>query len=215
MRNIIGCSALALSLATGAACAGDPQEASNNSWISVTGTVASTTPDSFMLDYGDDSIRVEMDDWDWYPEGRALIEGDKVTVSGLIDDDVFEKRSLEARSVYSSSMNAYYYASAADEELTYYPYGSIYVAPADIRDMISVTGYVVDVEGRHLTLDTGIQRLVVDTSQMGYNPLDDEGIQKIDEGDRVRVNAVDDLDRFHDHEVVAVSIDHLAGDVSS
>jgi hypothetical protein len=57
-----------------------------------------------------------MDDWDWYAEGKNLIDGDKVTVYGRIDDDFFETTSIEASSVYVESLGSYFYASAADEE---------------------------------------------------------------------------------------------------
>lgn len=53
-------------------------EAKNNSWISLSGTVVSTTPDAFRLDYGAGVVTVEMDDLDFFPEGRALIRIDPV-----------------------------------------------------------------------------------------------------------------------------------------
>lgn len=39
----------------------DPTEQPDESWISLAGTVTSTTPDSFRLDYGDGMITVEME----------------------------------------------------------------------------------------------------------------------------------------------------------
>lgn len=60
-------------------------------------------------------ITVEMDDWDWYAEGAALSEGDRVTVYGFIDDDFYELRSIEASSVYVDDFNTFFYASGLDE----------------------------------------------------------------------------------------------------
>lgn len=41
-----------------------------------------------------------MDDFDFYHEGNALLHDDQVVVYGNIDDDLFEKRSIESSSVY-------------------------------------------------------------------------------------------------------------------
>ncbi|MGM0425831.1 MAG: hypothetical protein ACQEQ7_01185 [Thermodesulfobacteriota bacterium] len=72
--------------------------------------------DSFTLDYGEGTVLVEMDDWDWYDEEGTVLEGDKVTVYGKIDDDLYEATSIEASSVYVENLGTYFYASSADEE---------------------------------------------------------------------------------------------------
>ncbi len=63
-----------------------------------------------------------MDDWDWYAEGYKLLNGEKVRVHGLIDDDLFETTKIEASSVYVQNLGTYFYASSADEEDTYVPH---------------------------------------------------------------------------------------------
>lgn len=45
------------------------------------------------------------------------------------------------------------------------------------------------------TLDTGSRMVTVDTVDMSYNPLDNEGFQKIKKGDRVSVSGMFDTDR--------------------
>ena len=52
--------------------------------------------DQFTLDYGNDSIVVEMDDGDEDADASHLIVGDEVSVSGVVDDDFFEQATIEA-----------------------------------------------------------------------------------------------------------------------
>ena len=50
--------------------------------VTLTGVVTDAGPGGFFLDYGAGMIFVEMDDFDFYPEGRNLLEGDHVIVQG-------------------------------------------------------------------------------------------------------------------------------------
>ena len=87
----------------------------DSAWVTLSGTVTSVRDDRFRLDYGEGVITVEMDDWDWYDRDRKVLTGDEVTVSGQIDDGLYERRTIEASSVYVESLNTYFHASAADE----------------------------------------------------------------------------------------------------
>lgn len=187
-----------------------PLTAPNHSWITVNGTVTSTSPSAFNLAFDSKSIRVEMDDWDWYRDGAKLLKDQRVTVTGRIDDDVFEQRTIEASTVYVPGLNAYYYANAADEEDAYYPY-SVYWSTQPLPDFVAITGRVQDISGREFVLDTGTQDITVDTVTLGYNPLDDEGYQKVDIGDRVRVSGNTDGSLFSRLELNATSVLTLAG----
>ncbi|HEU4877742.1 MAG TPA: hypothetical protein VFT07_07865, partial [Sphingomicrobium sp.] len=42
---------------------------SDGQWLTLTGTIVSAAPNSFVLDYGAGNVVVEMDDWDPFPEG--------------------------------------------------------------------------------------------------------------------------------------------------
>lgn len=203
--KMMASSALALAL-TGATAvwAEDPMAAPDDSWISVSGTVESVTPDAFALDYGDGLMTVEMDDGDRDADGYKLVKGDNVTVNGRIDDDLFEARTLEASSVYVENIDTYFYASAVDEE--------------DINDVIvtvqrpvvisatTVQGRVTEVSSEEFVVDTGLSKVRVEVEDMAYNPLDDEGYQKIEVGDRVSVTGQIDDDLFEGRELVADSV---------
>ena len=191
------------------ASAQDPYEEPDGSYISLSGTVTSSDADSFMLDYGEGMVFVEMDDWDWYGDAYGILPEDEVTVYGYVDDDLYETTSIEASSVYVEDLNTYYYASGADEEsvnyisTTWYDYD------------YTVTGIVDSVSGREFTIDTGTRQMTVDTMQLGYNPLDDEGFLKIEKGDRVTVYGDLMLSVFDDREISAEALVKLEDDARS
>lgn len=184
----------------------------DNSWISVSGKVTSTQPDAFTLNYGDDSlsrnIRVEMDDWDWYQEGRLLEDGQKVRVHGRIHDDLYETRTIEAGSVYVEDLGTYFYASSVDEEDYDYwiDYTPVVIGGTHVR------GTVTKVDGREFTINTGLRELIVDTDEMLYNPMDDKGYQRVDKGDLLSVAGQMDYDFWEHRELKADRIVILEDD---
>jgi uncharacterized protein YdeI (BOF family) len=183
----------------------DPYTAADDTWISLSGTVESVTTDAFMLDYGEDLVTVEMDDWDMDADAYKVAVGDRVTVNGMVDDDLFETTTIEASSVYVDNLNTYFYASAADEEDPF-----ITVTTPPVVSAIVVQGIVTDVDDEEFTIDTGLREIRVETDAMYYDPLDDEGFQQIDVGDRVSVTGNIDDDFFEGRELVASSITTLS-----
>lgn len=163
-----------------------PEDRSLDAWITISGIVSEPTARSFVLDYGTGEIIVEMDDWDWYPEGYRMLAGDEVTVYGRVDDELLEARSIEAASVYVEDLNTYFYASASDEEEALHTSAlnaSVPMGPNTTR----ATGIVSGIDGTEIRLDTGTVQFAVETGGLPYDPLDDEGYQQIDIGDRISV----------------------------
>ncbi len=157
------------------------REVPDDTYISLSGTIAQTRDDAFLLDYGSGVITVEMDDYDFYPEGKNLLENDEVIVYGFVDDDFRESRTIEAKSVYVENLGTQFFASGADEED--FPFSPV----ADFSPRIHLTGEVISTSGRKFDLATPAGLIEVDTTSMPYHPLDDEGYQKVEPGDRVRV----------------------------
>lgn len=201
---VLSCSAVAQGVKT----------KSHNDWVTVSGAVGTIVDDSFNLMCGennDKKVLVELDDWDNFAEAQLLTKGEKVTVTGKIDDDLFERRSIEANSVYSKDDRTYYYGNAADEEDDFYPYGTGFYygyAPLnlDVNDYVALTGRVQSITGREFVLDTGTRQITVDTLGMSYNPLDNTGYQRIDIGDRVSVSGEVGADLFDMREIDASTI---------
>jgi len=203
--KMMASSALALALTGATAVAAeDPMTQPDDSWISVSGTVERVTNDAFLLDYGEGSMTVEMDDGDRDADGYKLVRGDKVTVNGRIDDDLFEARTLEASSVYVENIDTYFYASAVDEE----DINNVIVTVSTpvVVSAITVQGRVTEVSADEFVVDTGLRQVRVEVEEMAYNPLDDQGYQKIEVGDRVSVTGQIDNDLFEGRELVADSV---------
>ncbi len=198
--------AFALAAAAPAA-AQQPATATNGEWLTLSGTVVSSDSDSFLLDYGAKTIKVEMDDYDWYADNPVL-KGDRVTVTGRMDADFWEQRKIEANSVYVKSLNTMFYASAADEEGGMSPV--VMVDPLTNGESVSLTGKVTAISGDELTLDAGLLTYTVDVGELGYNPLDNAGPQRITVGDRVSVfGRMDDADLFDNREIDAKTITEI------
>lgn len=192
------------------AIAQDPYEKPDDSWISISGTVGTVFPQSFTLDYGDGIVTVEMDDWDHDADAYKLMQGDEVVVTGRIDDDLFESTKIEAGTVYVEDLNTYFYASAADEE----GHWAAVTTPIVISET-TVVGTVTSVDGREFQVDTMTTDLTVDTREMAYNPLDEEGFQQIEVGDRVRVSGDLETEFFLGRELMADSVITLSNGGSS
>lgn len=182
-------------------------EATNGEWLSLSGSVVSVAPESFMLDYGAETISVEMDDYDWFGE-NALVVGDEVVVTGRMDADFWENRKVEASSVYVDSRGTMYFASAADEEGFVYPV--LAFDPLTNGESVSLTGEVTGVVGDEVMLDAGLMEYRVDVGELDYDPLDSDGVQRIAEGDRIYVfGSMDSSDLFDAREIDAHSLTEI------
>ncbi len=196
-------------LAVPAAAEENPYAMADNAWISISGEVESVDPDEFVLDYGDGSVIVEMDDGDRDADAYKLMTGDDVTVSGLVDDDFFETTTIEASSVYVDKLGTYFYASAVDEEDDF-----VTVHTPVIMSETIVQGTVKEVDDEEFVVDTGFDELTVEVEEMAYNPLDDQGYQKVEAGDVVSVTGDMDTDFFEGRELVADTVTVLTNGTS-
>jgi len=182
----------------------NPYLMKDEAWITLSGTVQGVDRDSFTLDYGDGSVIVEMDDGDRDADAYTLVSGDKVTVAGRIDDDFLETTKIEASSVYVDSIGTTFFASAVDDETSEHLAAAIAIPVTVSR--AEIQGTVEKVDRDEFTVDVGMHDVRVEVDDMAYNPLDDEGYQKIKAGDRVRVSGVIDSDLFEGYEIEANSV---------
>lgn len=191
-----------------AATAQDPYEQPDESWIHIEGTVTLVMADAFHLDYGDGAIIVEMDDGDRDADGYKLQAGDRVAVRGRVDGDLFETTTIEASSVYVENIGTYFFASARDEEGLAEAFVAV-TGPLSPSRFI-VQGTVIEVGEETFTILSGITEIPVNVADMPYDPLDDEGYQKIEKGDYVSVAGQMDHDMVHGPELEATSVVTLA-----
>jgi hypothetical protein len=74
-------------------------------------------------------------------------------------------------------------------------------------DAVSASGKgAALVDDEDFVINTGLRSVTVDTEDLGYNPLDDEGYQKIEPGDFVRVTGEMEVDFFEGKALEADSI---------
>ncbi len=178
----------------------------DDSWVRVEGTVVLAREGGFVLDYGDNTIKVEMDDRISEREGKWIRKGDNVAVYGRIDNDLFEERKIEASSVYVKNINTYFHARGTDEEMV----GSLSLQSAPSNNWITVSGRIVSISGQQFSLAT--KPFNVDTAHMADNPLDNVGSPKLDVGDRVTVSGQLENTFFEDRLLVASDITLLSGE---
>jgi uncharacterized protein YdeI (BOF family) len=187
----------------------DPYSKPNEAWITISGTVDSVAANSFVLNYGEGAIVVEMDDGDRDADAYKLLKGDKVTVSGEIDADFFESTSIEAATVYVENIGTTFFASSADEEDAAVIAAEITVP--FVLSRVTVQGKVKKVNGDDFIIDTGADEIRIDVGSLPYDPLDDEGYQRIDVGDYVKVMGVVDSNLFEGRYIEAQTLIELLG----
>lgn len=86
-----------------------PNPAKEPEWISVTGTILSTHPDSFRLkDVQGIVTVVVVPGWGWLRIGRKLINNHRVTVQGRVDKSTKKQPRLVAVAIFDQNLGTYY-----------------------------------------------------------------------------------------------------------
>ncbi|MHA7886422.1 hypothetical protein [Roseicyclus sp.] len=192
------------SLATGAATAQEVATTYEDAWISLGGTVEAVRSTSFLLDYGDNDITVELDRFDWSID-RAALEGRYVNVTGRMDRNFGDTRSIEAATVHVPALNDYIYADPADEEgdpsvvRSFLP--GAFPATASDGAFLAVSGRVTEVGTAAIIIDIGTSPLRVDTRLIPGAP----DAPPVEVGDHVVVTGRMDADRLPDRREIEAS----------
>ncbi len=186
--------------------AGPASNAKDSEQITLTGTIQKVEADQFTLDYGRGTMLIEIDDWDSFDETTSLRAGDRVTVFGQVDADLFEERKVEAAMVYAHDFNAYLFANPGDEETNY----RLHTSPLQFEDGARVGAHgrvsALDVNGDEFVLDIANYKIQVDTSSMENDPLDGEGRLQLAKGYDVFVIGELDDGFFERREIIAQSV---------
>jgi len=206
-RTAAGWSAVLVSLvfvwAVGAAP--NPPQLQERSLVSLTGTVGDVRKEAFVLDFVGGSITIEMDDWEAADEAWALRRGERVTVYGRVDGGFYERRTIAAKSIYSYDHRTYDYADERDEAGDHFALPFAMTAVPE-GSWVTVSGTIGEIDGRRFTLRTSGITLEIDTAGMPYDPLDDDGVQQLDAGERVTVWGVLDAGLFDRRTIRASTI---------
>lgn len=183
----------------------------NGEAITISGKVTNVKANTFNLKTADRNILVEMDDYSsWVADGFKLRDGDDVVVYGRVDKDLFEKKKIEAGTVYVKNINTTFYANSADEEdRAYSPTNPNYFSTMKEGAFVDLKGRITQVSGREFILDTGLRKITVDTQDLLYNPLDKKGYTRLEPGDLVRVTGSVENEYFDTKEVSAATVIEL------
>lgn len=172
--------------------------------ITLSGTVVEARSDEFDMLVNDDTITIEVEEQ--FRDGGAfsLLTGDAVTVTGRVDDDLFEGKELKANALYIDKLGATF---ILDED---YVERHGMVAGRNLTGFIEVAGNVTNVsdDAEEFRIHTGVGDFTVEVDELDSNPIDSEGVTRIRPGDWVSVLGEVDSDWLEGREIVASNV-HL------
>lgn len=168
--------------------------------VTINGTVGDIRDDEFDLVYRAGVITVELDRFGWSDNAtKYLTQGENVTVRGYIDDDFFEGREIEAKSVNLNDNFVYYYSQ--DNDLSHIT--DTFEKKVMDGVYVNFTGRVKSINGKNMTIKHAHGTIPVDVSHFTYDPFDNSGAQKIDVGDYIFVYGQIDDSFFKKKELIA------------
>ncbi len=170
--------------------------------ITLSGAVIEAREDEFDLRVGTETVTVDIEDEIRDGGAYELLPGDRITVSGLVEDHFFQGKELEANALYIDKLGTTF---IVDEDYAD-DYGM--VAGRMMDDFVEVAGTVTMVADDHdeFRIHDDVGDFTVEVDELAENPLDDDGYMKIRVGDAVRVIGEIDDDWIEGREIVASSV---------
>lgn len=166
-----------------------PVELRNNAYVTLTGTVGDITDaDEFTLNYKGGSIKVDTNDYwpDLFAKDalEVLKPGDQITVTGVVDDNYFTKKEIDATSIAYRGTNysrLYRHKSDGTAYSNVWPY---YVWDEKIyENRVGISGTVSNIlNDQEFEMKYGTGTIKVDTSALKVLDTD-----RLNVGDRVMV----------------------------
>lgn len=163
-----------------------PWDKDDGQWITIAGTITKVSNDSFQLVYGKGAIEVEFDGYRSTNRAYQFSEADKVIVTGRVDADKDQKRSIEAGSVYVRNLGKSYFAEADDEEEVI---AKLRKATSNGTSLV-VSGQLISMVKHNIVINTGYQNIQVNTRALPAGSLDSSGLLPFDIGDALTVYGV-------------------------
>jgi hypothetical protein len=135
----------------------DPHGLGDGSWIGIAGHVESTSPGSFVLDYGDGTIKVGLEPSS--TRQHEFIQDEQVRVYGVVDGGFFKAKTIQAHAVYVESLKTYACTTEGAEPVI------ASFAPTIFSGVV-IHGRVTQVSKDNITVDEGDRQIVVDTGAL-------------------------------------------------
>lgn len=176
----------------------DPATLEQGAWIGINGTVGMVGPNSFFLDHGDSTVIVGL-------TGEILreydfIRGQKVTVYGKIDQDLFQKNVIKARAVVIEGSEGAEHTVIGEED-------KVKVITASYVPTSVIHGMVTAVTEKRIVIDQGENKISIDTSELSFDPKDEQGRVQVKQGDLVTVQGVVERGLWDTRTMKATSLD--------
>ena len=185
-----------------------PWQKEDGEWITIAGSVSEAGLDQFTLNYGEGEIVVEMDDFDRQMEALHFKPNDQVIVTGKIDHDKGQRRTIEAGSVFVENIQQSFFASAEDEEDQSLARLRQNTAGKKGTLFIGTLSQVMPKQSV-VTLNTGYQKFQINTARLlGKKPGKKEEVQ-LRNGQRVAIFAQPERGAAQNRKLVALALSEL------
>lgn len=158
--------------------ADDPHKAVEGSWVGITGQVTSVSPGSFVLNYGNGTIKVELEPTS--TKQHEFIKDEHVRVYGVVDAGLFRSKTIKAHAVYVESLKSYACTTEGAEAVC------ASFAPV-IYSGVLVHGRVTAVSPGTVHVDDGDKVIDIDTSDLAVVNGVRTTAPTVNTGDRVTV----------------------------
>jgi uncharacterized protein YdeI (BOF family) len=156
----------------------DPRQAGDGSWVAISGKVKSTGHEQFTLDHEGGTINVQVERDDLEGREHKILEGEQVTVYGLVDEGFFRSTRILARAIFVESMSTYVYTTDGVNEV-------LEVFTPVMTSGIAVYGEVRSISGNNIVLDDGDRRITVDASALATDPNGGDDVKSVQVGDMI------------------------------
>jgi len=172
--------------------------------VGVGGEVAAISGDRLRLGEGPDAILVDLEGIDYFDERRTWrgLRGERVMVYGRFAEG---NRTIDASTVFLDELSSYVHAGP-EAEAAFDRWSS----PAAEEGTAGIRSRVVAIDGGVLRLAYPEGTFTVDTTDLPFDPLDDDGAVRISVGDRVEVWGSLEGDLFDEPTLVAADLTLIA-----
>ena len=169
--------------------------------VVLTGTIGEIRDDEFDLNYGANSaITVELDRFNWTDNATDfLTTGQKVTIEGYIDDDLFEGREIEAYNMHIHQNATYYLTDTNNATPSDYAVNGVSLEDGAY---ITVTGTVTEVHAAKFSIITSAgDKFSVDAKDLDPPLRLTNGTYFVAPGDHVNIRGNFDM-RYYQNKTV-------------
>lgn len=162
-----------------------------NKFMTLTGTASQVSGEEFLLTYGaNKKVKVDLENWGDINASDVVRDGEHVTVSGIVEDNLFEMPEIDAQTIHALDAGRRYDYSSADHRVI--EHDVQYSSRTDTIDRAGnrlITGRVADFNGLNFIMMTDSGPVSIDTAALPYNPADDDYMPKLEKGDTVTLRA--------------------------